>query len=208
MALELVAGHAFSNLGFTNILPARDLTASSIVQARADSNDTVNIFIDSTDADIVDYEYAASVVNACESYTVYALQCTSGPSDICGSNLPAVTITENPSSYRVSSSVSTQTAGVEVKVTVVENCALDGSTAATCTATVAGSADGTKYTTSATAVYTDAATLRYDVAITAGAEKLANPTGKCSAAAPGASARGVALWGLLGAVGAAGVLAL
>ncbi|KAJ8107287.1 hypothetical protein ONZ43_g6780 [Nemania bipapillata] len=87
MALQLVAGHAFNNLGLANILPARDLTNAGAnmgaVQARADV-DTVHLFIDSTDAEITSYGYAASVVNACESYTVYAVQCTAGDSEVCG----------------------------------------------------------------------------------------------------------------------------
>ncbi|KAI1124841.1 hypothetical protein F5Y10DRAFT_248374 [Nemania abortiva] len=210
MALELVAGHAVNNLGLGNVLPARAVADFSpntgVLQARAD--DSVNLFLDSTDADIQDYEYAASVVNACSAYTVYAVRCTAGTNEICSSDAPAVTITENASQYTVSSSVTTKTAGAEVKVTILEACDLDGTTAATCSATVGGSAQGTKYTTSATVTYTDAASLHYNVAITAGGEKLANPTGSCSSDAPGVSTRAVALWGFLGAIGVVGVLAL
>ncbi|KAI0118346.1 hypothetical protein GGR51DRAFT_554835 [Nemania sp. FL0031] len=210
MALDLVAGHAVNNLGLGNVLPARGVAEfhgnTGVLQARAD--DTVNIFIDATDAEYQDYEYAASVVAACSEHTVYAVKCTAGANEICSDGYPAATITENASEYTVSSAITTTTAGVQVKVTVIENCQLDGTTAATCTATVGGSAQGTKYTTSATVVYTDAASLHYNVAVTAGNDKLANPTGKCSAAAPGVSTRSVALWGLLGAVGVVGVLAL
>ncbi|RYC65234.1 hypothetical protein CHU98_g997 [Xylaria longipes] len=172
-----------------------------------DGPSTVNLFIDATDADTYDYEYAASVVDACVSRTVYALRCTSGPSEFCGANAAIATVTENASLYSFSSAVETKTAGVEVKATAIENCKLDGTTAATCTATAVVSAQGQKTTTTATTTYTDAATLRFDVSITGGNEKLANPTGKCSAASS-VNTRAVALWGFLGAIGAVSVLAL
>ncbi|KAI0966740.1 hypothetical protein F4678DRAFT_466109 [Xylaria arbuscula] len=50
-------------------------------------------------------------------------------------------------------------------------------------------------------------THRFDVSITAGNEKLAKPTGKCSAAS-NINTRAVALWGFLGAVGAIGIMTL
>lgn len=95
-----------------------------------------------------------------------------------------------------------------MKATIIEECDLAGTTRATCTATLAGEAQGQKYSTSSVLTYTQAATLHFDVPVTAGNQKLANPTGTCSNGASGLSARAVALWGLLGAVGAVGVLAL
>jgi len=58
---------------------ASDFSAN-MVQARADSsgNDTLNIFLSNGDKG---YEFAASVVQACESKTVLALQCTQGPDE-------------------------------------------------------------------------------------------------------------------------------
>ncbi|KAI0439452.1 hypothetical protein F4803DRAFT_46172 [Xylaria telfairii] len=209
MAFELVAGHA-ANLGLSNFTFAPDVpdftVSRSAVEAR-DGPSSVNIFIDALDADTNEYEYAASVVEACVSYTVYALRCTSGAADFCGPNVPAATATENASQYKFSSAVTTTTAGVEVKATAIENCQLDGTTAATCTATIAGSAQGQKTSTTGVVTYTDAATLHFDVAITAGNEKLINPTGKCSGASS-VNTRAVALWGFVGAVGAVSALLL
>ncbi|KAJ8119963.1 hypothetical protein O1611_g10490 [Lasiodiplodia mahajangana] len=90
MALELVAGHAINNLGLGNVLPARGVAEfngnTGVLQARA--GDTVNIFIDAADAEYQDYEYAASVVNACSDYTVYAVRCTAGSNEICSDGYP------------------------------------------------------------------------------------------------------------------------
>ncbi|KAI0968834.1 hypothetical protein F4678DRAFT_187691 [Xylaria arbuscula] len=208
MALEFFAARAANNLGTGSVFAPRDLFSSDVgtLEARADSgNDTVNIFIDSPDAE--DYEYAASVVAACATQTVYEVRCTAGAAGVCGSNAAVATITENASEYKVSSAVTTKTGGVEVKATVIEVCNLDGTKAATCTPTVAGSAQGQTYKTSATVTYTNAASLYFDVKVTGGNEKLANPTGKCSSAS-GVNTRAVAFWGFLGAVGAVGVLAL
>ncbi|KAI0487600.1 hypothetical protein F4859DRAFT_263013 [Xylaria cf. heliscus] len=212
MSLELVAGHAAVNLGMSNFTFApRDVADFSVSRNALEARDgpsTVNIFIDAADAEDNDYEYAASVVEACVSYTVYALQCTAGSASFCGGNLPAATVTENASQYHFSSATTTTTAGVEVKATAIESCNLAGTTAATCTATIAGSAQGQKTSTSGVVTYTNAATLRFDVSITGGNEKLVNPTGKCTSAASSVSARAVALWGFLGAIGAASVLVL
>ncbi|KAI0458111.1 hypothetical protein F5B21DRAFT_461345 [Xylaria acuta] len=208
MAFELVAGHAVNNLGLANFTFApRDVADFSVRLEARDGPETVNIFIDAMDADINEYEYAASVVDACVSYTVYALQCTSGAADFCGANVPAATVTENASEYKFSSTAATKTAGVEVKATAIETCQLDGTTAAACTATAVVSVQGTKSSATATTTYTDAATQHFKVSITGGNEKLVNPTGKCSAASS-VNIRAVALWGFLGAIGAVGVLAL
>lgn len=53
------------------------------------SGPSVSLFMD---ADDNDFEFAASIVEACVSTTVYAIQCTSYPggysTDICGRNAP------------------------------------------------------------------------------------------------------------------------
>jgi hypothetical protein len=56
--------------------------------ARNDSGSTANLFIDAHSPDM---EYAASIVEACSEQTVYAIQCTKGPSvgeATCGPNAP------------------------------------------------------------------------------------------------------------------------
>ncbi|KAJ3556732.1 hypothetical protein NPX13_g10074 [Xylaria arbuscula] len=117
MALNIAAAHAASNLDVgSNIFASRDLFTSANLnplEARQDSgNDTVTLFIDSAEPD--SYEYAASVVAACSSETIYALQCTAGgPDSVCGDSVPAITVTENASEYKVSSAVTTKTGGVE-----------------------------------------------------------------------------------------------
>ncbi|RWA03610.1 hypothetical protein EKO27_g11489 [Xylaria grammica] len=208
MSLELVAAHAFSNLGSANMFAPRDLANVGTVEARAESgNDTVNIFIDSEDP--TNYEYAASVVAACASETVYEVFCTAGPdSRVCGDDTPGVTITENASEYKVTTATKTTSSGIAVEATVIENCALESTTSAACTATVVASAQGQKYTTDATTTYANPTRYWLDVQVTGGNEKLANPTGTCESAASGVNTRAVAFWGFLGAVGAVGVLAL
>ncbi|KAI1755682.1 hypothetical protein F4782DRAFT_486435 [Xylaria castorea] len=209
MAFEPYAGHAVNNLGLGNftVVP-RDVPDFSVGLEARDGPQTVNIFIDASGDDTSDYKYAASIVEACVSHTIYALQCTEGAAGICGSNVPVATVTENASQYSFSSSAQTTTAGIEVKATAIEHCELGGTTAATCTATAVVSASGQSSTATAVTTYTDAATLHFDVTITGGNDKLANPTGKCSAsAASSVNTRAVALWGFLGAIGAVSVLA-
>ncbi|KAI3326947.1 hypothetical protein HD806DRAFT_531542 [Xylariaceae sp. AK1471] len=210
MALAFGAAHA-ANLGMNDWLAPRDVVDYSAkmetLEKRANSgSDTVNLFLDVQDDD---YEFAASVVAACKEHTVYALQCTEGSSNpsTCGPDSPKVTFTENASEYRISSATKTRTAGVDVTVTLIETCKLGGTTAATCTVTYGGEAKGQKTFVTSESTFTDVASWRVDVAITAGNEKLANPTGKCSAASE-INTRAVALWGLVGAIGAIGVLAL
>ncbi len=121
--------------------------------------------------------------------------------------MPIVTVTEGPSIYRVSATTATRTGGYDVSATVQETCELRGTTAAVCTATLGGSVD--KTTTSATTTGTLAGThyYRFDVAITGGAEKAANPTAQCkSTSASWASTKAVVMWGLVGVVGVASLL--
>ncbi|KAI1420826.1 hypothetical protein F5Y12DRAFT_787948 [Xylaria sp. FL1777] len=213
MALQILAAHAANNLVSDNVLAARNIFGGNaghveMLESRATSgNNTVNIFIDSEDPE--NFEYAVSVVAACASETVYEIRCTAGPdAQACGANAPVGTVTENASEYKLKSVASTKTAGIEVVATAIESCNLAGTTAATCTATLEASAQGQKTSTAGTITYTNAATLRFDVSVTGGAEKLANPTGTCSSDAAGLSSRAVAFWGFLGAIGAIGVIAL
>jgi hypothetical protein len=82
-----------SNLGVGHWFNARDalpdfsakMRAVEVEKRQDSGEDTINLFIDARDPD---NEYAVSIVNACVSETVYAIQCTSGTEDGCGSNGP------------------------------------------------------------------------------------------------------------------------
>ncbi|KAI1428152.1 hypothetical protein F5Y12DRAFT_782847 [Xylaria sp. FL1777] len=189
MAFEFVAGHAVNNLV--------DFSASKTVLEARDGPSTVNLFVDATDAAVAQYPYAASVVEACASHTIYALRCTAG-ADFCEETAPIRPPKNNLYAHRnqyILSDAATVTAdGVEGKATGIENCELDGTTAATCTITAVVSVQGRDVSTSRVTAYTDAASLRYDVSIT-GAPSSVNT-------------RAVALWGFLGAVVAVGVVAI
>ncbi|KAI1263764.1 hypothetical protein F5Y18DRAFT_115740 [Xylariaceae sp. FL1019] len=205
MALNVVAAHAHG-LDLGNAF-APQITPAPKLLARADDAPQVNLFIDGDDED---FEYAASVVSACSDATIWALRCTDGNvgSATCGPNAEAITVTESADGYRVSSAYSTSVDGTAAKFEVIETCKI-ADDAATCTATISGSAAGQTTKTSDTVTYTgaDFSAKKYDVAVTGGAEKTASASGKCNAAS-GFNTRAVALWGMLGAVGVVGVLAL
>ncbi|PBP28229.1 hypothetical protein BUE80_DR000823 [Diplocarpon rosae] len=175
---------------------------------------SVDLFIDSTDAN---WEYAASIIEACADQTVYALQCTAGGSLVgaqtCGPNAVTATVTAGTSTYRFSSDVTTTTLGVGVTATAEESCVLDGTTAATCTATVRGTADGTKTTTTTTTTLSGTAYYRFDVAITGGAEKTVTATATCGSGSGAKSAaanprpRSMLLWAVVG-FAAAGAISI
>ncbi|KAI1863418.1 uncharacterized protein JN550_009529 [Neoarthrinium moseri] len=222
MALQHGAAHAAS-LGDLSALSAFFPRAEheSLPQLAARDNSsatsnapTVNLFLDAyTD----DFSYAASIVTACKDQTVYAVRCTAGPATItvegleldpsCGPNAPAVTVTEGPSTFAASSVVATSTAGHDIAVTIAENCVLSGTTAAVCTPTFGLSVDKTSTQTSATTTMSGSEYYRFDVPITAGAEKTASATNACSNAASGLNTRSMAMWALTGVVGLAGFLA-
>ncbi|KAI1307726.1 hypothetical protein F5Y03DRAFT_114574 [Xylaria venustula] len=208
MALEFFAGHIADNLNLGNLTlstpDVADISISNAVLEERDDPQTVNIFFDNQDANV---QLAASVVEACASQTVYAVRCTAGTATYCGGTGPTATITENASQYIASTTASVKTEGHEAKLTAIESCELDGTTKAICVGTAVLSVDGEQNSNTGTTTYTDAATRRFDVSITAGNDKLANPTGKCSAAS-NINTRAVALWGLLGAIGAIGVMTL
>lgn len=100
--------------------------------------------------------------------------------------------------------------GYDVTVSVEETCTLAGTTAATCTATAGGQADGTH--TSATAVVTVASPTyyRFDVEITGGADKTKNPSPTCSSegVATNLNAKSTAIWALAGTFGVASLLTM
>ncbi|KAB5549541.1 hypothetical protein GE09DRAFT_176912 [Coniochaeta sp. 2T2.1] len=180
------------------------------VVARNESVPTVNLFIDAMSPR---QQYGASIVDACQDHTIYAIQCTSGPPSVgsatCGPNAPTLTLTEGPATYVISTAASTRTGGYDVKATLQESCELRGTTEAVCSATFGGSVDKTTTSASTTSTLSGTDYHRFDVAITGGAEKTANPTacagGKSAAA--GLSAKSVAVWSLLGALGVVGFLA-
>lgn len=80
--------------------------------------------------------------------------------------------------------------GYSVTGSVAENCELQGTTEAICTATVSVSVDGTSTAITTTSTMDGTDYHRFDVAITGGAEKTAAPTGEC-AAKSGAIGRGL-----------------
>ncbi|KAI0019424.1 hypothetical protein F4780DRAFT_780461 [Xylariomycetidae sp. FL0641] len=195
------------------------------LHARNDSSaDTWDLYID---APSDEYSFAASVVAACAgSTTVVALRCTAGPSvaDLgdgyvaeaeCGSDSPEQTVTYAPDLYYVATSTSVAGAGA---VAITESCSLRGTTAAACTASVSVSASGTSTQTASATTASGAAYHRFQVPVTAGAEKTAEATAQCQGgtddgddgpggAAPGLGVRAAAAWALAAGVGAVGFLA-
>ncbi|KAK4096696.1 hypothetical protein N658DRAFT_501265 [Parathielavia hyrcaniae] len=168
------------------------------------------------DGDSEDLMYAASIIGACADQTTYALRCTSGPryySEACNPTAPIITVTGGPGTYRVYSATTTRTMDYDVSATMQESCELRGTTAAVCSATIGGSVDGTTTSESITTTLSGTDYYRYDVAITGGADKTANPTAECPAPSPapgqsGASTKAVAMWGMVGAAGVTSLLGL
>ncbi|KAJ4286890.1 hypothetical protein N0V88_007834 [Collariella sp. IMI 366227] len=183
MAVNL-ANAAGANIEFLDIFQqARPVAARGqaprAILARNDSSvPTINMFIDGESPSM---KWVASIVNACGGETTLALRCTAGPS--CGPN--------------------NMTRNYDVKATVIEQCALQGTTAAVCGATIGGTVDNKSTTTSTVTTLSGSAYHRYDVTITGGAEKTADPSAECKS---GASTKTVAMWGLLGAAGIVALL--
>lgn len=95
--------------------------------------------------------------------------------------------------------------------TVQEICALASITAATCTATVKATADGTSKTTSTSTVLSGSHYYRFDVEITAGAEKTMNPTATCGSkkgTAASLNSGMIAMWALTGVIGVASIITM
>lgn len=104
--------------------------------------------------------------------------------------LQVFTLTANPSTYVVATATSGVIQGYSVTGSVAEDCDLQGTTEAICTATVSVSVDGTSTAITTTATMDGTDYHRFDVAITGGAEKTAAATGEC-AATSGAVGRGL-----------------
>ncbi len=102
----------------------------------------------------------------------------------------------------------TKTLGYDVSATAQETCQLRGTTEAVCTATLGGSVDKTTTSTSMTSTASGSDYYRFNVAVTGGADKLANPSATCKPANSGASVKSVATWGLVGVVGVVSLLGL
>lgn len=117
-------------------------------------------------------------------------------------------MTEGPSTYAISTVVSTRTLGSDIIGTVEETCTLAGITAATCTATVKATVGTTSSAATTAATMTGATYYRFDVAITGGAEKTVNPTATCVAkkgAAASFNTKHVMTWALAGVAGVLGM---
>ncbi|TVY78151.1 hypothetical protein LSUE1_G007855 [Lachnellula suecica] len=175
------------------------------------TNNTLNMFISSNSDE---YEYAASIVSAYVDATVFAMQCTAGPTAspvviggqaaaTCGPSAATFILTSGASIYEFSTAVTVETMGYEVTGLVQETCVQSGTTAAACTETVQATVDNTKTTTTTTATLSGTDYHHFNVAITGGAEKTASPTGKVPTnAAARPMAKKMAIWGLVGVVAA------
>lgn len=154
---------------------------------------TVNMFLD--DAFGGNASFAASVVTACATETIYALQCVSaflagpltcGPAaEVCSIlyaldlsvdcypvvtniSFQKLTITAAPTTFAISTTL--QELGVSVDL--YEGCKLDGTTAATCSASASGTRGLFGVSTSSTTTLVGTDYHRFDVPITGGADKL------------------------------------
>lgn len=105
--------------------------------------------------------------------------------------------------------MTSRTLGYDVTVSIEETCTLAGTTAATCTGTAGGEADGTKTSYTAVATIASPTYYRFDVEITGGAEKTKNPpspTCGVKGAATSLNAKTMAIWALIGTFGVASLL--
>ncbi|KIM96187.1 hypothetical protein OIDMADRAFT_183587 [Oidiodendron maius Zn] len=177
----------------------------------AGATPSVNLFInDDLNGDAA---YAASIVTAFTDATVYAIRCTSGPalvgSSTCGPNAVVVTVTEGPSIYMGGISTQIDTLGVQGVATGSESCALQGTTAADCHASVYISAEGQSTSTAIESTLTGTDYHRFNVAITGGATKTASPSGSYkSGAMATADSRAIVAMAAVCALSLVGILAL
>lgn len=106
--------------------------------------------------------------------------------------------------------MTTRTLGYDVTASVEETCTLAGTTAATCSGTAGGEADGTKTSWTTVATISSPTYYRFDVEITGGAEKTKNPSATCGVkgAATSLNAKTMALWALTGTFGVASLLTM
>ncbi|KFY34845.1 hypothetical protein V494_06424 [Pseudogymnoascus sp. VKM F-4513 (FW-928)] len=173
---------------------------------------TENLFLSLYFNDNNDTEVAASIVTACVDRTVYAVRCTSPPSSHqCRPGAPATTVTIGSDYFAYANTYYSKTLGTDYTVYAAETCALDGTTAATCTATIGQEVKEIDYKTSVITVNTipspTATYFRFDVEITAGAENTKNPSAKCGDGT-NLNAKTTAIWALAGTFGVASLLAM
>lgn len=112
-------------------------------------------------------------------------------------------MTSAASEYSIFTAGTTTIQGYAVTGTAIESCALAGTTAATCSASVKGTADGTAVSTSGVETLSSADYYRFNVQITGGAEKTVNPTATCAVkgAAVSINTKNVAMLALAGVIG-------
>lgn len=96
----------------------------------------------------------------------------------------------------MSTATTTTISGYKVKGSLEEHCQLRGTTDAICEGTVSVSVDGTTSWQDATSTWYGSMYHRFDVAITAGADKLATPTGECSSGAVGGGIGAGEVWAM------------
>ncbi|KAK5159427.1 hypothetical protein LTS14_002569 [Recurvomyces mirabilis] len=159
------------------------LLATWLVGALAQTKTTTNLFqgsLISPSATIIGGAITTGIagsiieVNSCGT-TTYAIICTEA--SLCLANATYY-VTQGPTTILVSYSTSANgTAG-----TARESCSVDHSTYAICTETVVYDVAGSKTTVSTTAAASGTDLAYATFPITAGAEKIARPTGKCGTA--------------------------
>lgn len=161
--------------------------------ARAATTTTQDLFIDNMDPNAM---WAASVIEVCNSSTTYAVACTSAPfNPACSQGATPITMTQGPSVF----AVTTPAIYSETSVTIVETCALDSSaSSASCVQTIEGAGYGQSNVMTKAFNLTGQYYRHYQVAITAGADKLGG-SGTCSANA--AARRGTQAAFCLGSLG-------
>jgi hypothetical protein len=121
-----------------------------------------------------------------------------------------LTLTEGSTEAEYTSLPATTSAfgGADVHGNVGLKCSLAGTTAAVCTETAEVTANDRSTATAVTTSLSSANYVRYDVAITAGAEKTASATATCANAGSSLSGKKTALFAMAGVFGVSGLLAM
>ncbi|KAK5175207.1 uncharacterized protein LTR77_000344 [Saxophila tyrrhenica] len=199
--LSFALGSYAQSISSSAVLGSSSTTASSV-----DAQTTMNLFIDAGS----DQQFIGEVLNADCDKTTYGLYCTEGDygSGILSSTCDPDAIaraTYGPGSFGLSTEAMTS----GVRVTLVEECQLSGTTQAVCTASIGVSANGENTATSSTGTRTGTDVNYFQVPITAGASKLAACTGSDASSSGNAApaATGAAeVWKVLVVPGAAALL--
>ncbi|KAK1828714.1 hypothetical protein QBC39DRAFT_264588 [Podospora conica] len=211
MALNLASLAGAAEPEFLNAFHhAAPVAVRGLVAPRQSNDSTVpivNMFVDGVSSE---NEYAASIIDVCAGATTFALRCTAGPVSLnagsCADDAEEIILTANPTLYRVSTATVVRTMGQDVSATIQETCRIAGTTEAACTATVGGNVGKTSTSSSSTTTYRGTDVYMFDVAITGGAEKTANPTACAAPAGSGAQGLRAGVWGVLGAAGLVGLV--